>query len=108
VDENRPNGQAPAIECPSCKAAVEVGAFLSACSEFWSNADVVQFDCPRCHSRTDARVEHSRIWLGYIYGAGGPHFSGQTEVRVPGLYVEHDGADLVVEWGDATWKIHAR
>jgi hypothetical protein len=108
VNADRIETPAPTVQCPSCKRAVAADVFLSACSDFWSEVDVVRFQCPLCHDTTDARLEPSRIWLGYIYAAGAPHFSGMIEVRVDGLLVERDGDDLLAELGDATWKIPAR
>lgn len=100
--------QALALKCSSCKAGLTAGAFLTGCSDFWWEMDVVQFTCPLCHRETDARVEHSLISLGYIYGAGSPHFCGMTDVPIDGLRVWREGGNLFAEFGDKTWTIHSR
>jgi predicted RNA-binding Zn-ribbon protein involved in translation (DUF1610 family) len=75
------------IECLSCKHAVSVDAFLTACSNYWAAVNAVKFTCPHCRATTEARVEHARIWLGYTYAAGCAHFCGMVEIPVQGLDV---------------------
>jgi hypothetical protein len=95
------------ITCPSCNRAVAVETFLSACSEFWSDVDVVRFTCPACRQSTDARIEHFRISLGYIYAAGAPHFCGMIDFPVDGLLAWREGTDLAAELDGMTWRIPA-
>lgn len=98
----------PTISCPSCHIAIDACAFLAACSSFWADVDIVQFTCPACHARTEARLEHAQISLGYVYAAGSAHFCGMVELPIDGLRVWRDGADLAVELGGATWKVLAK
>jgi predicted RNA-binding Zn-ribbon protein involved in translation (DUF1610 family) len=93
------------IECPSCKRCVTVAAFLSACSDFWPNVDAVRFTCPLCGEVTQARLESSRISLGYTYAAGGAHFCGMIDVQVDGLTVYRNGDELQAQLEGQTWTI---
>lgn len=96
------------IECPACHGSVTEEIFLSACSDFWPEVRVVYFTCPLCGDRTEARLEHSRISLGYIYAAGAPHFCGMVDVEVEGLTVSSGGRELEAELDGQKWVIGAR
>lgn len=96
-----------AIECPSCKTAIAVSDFVSACSQFQSSLNVVRFTCPACSETTDARIENSRISLGYVYAAGAPHFCGMLDVPVRGLAAFQNGTDLTVELAGSTWSVRS-
>jgi hypothetical protein len=93
------------VECPSCKGKVEASAFLSACSHYWSDLNVVRFTCPACGECTDAQVENSRVSLGYVYAAGAPHFCGVADTQLDGLSVHGESEDLVAELDGTTWRI---
>jgi hypothetical protein len=95
----------PTIACPSCKSAVSTSGLLSACSKFWADIDTVRFTCPRCEQHADARLESGRVWLGYVYAAGIPHFCGMEQIGIDGLRVWRDGTDLVAELDQTTWRI---
>lgn len=95
------------IDCPSCKQAVSTREFLAACSRYWASTDTVQFTCPRCRNDTDARIENSKIWLGYVYAAGSAHFCGVDEVNVEGLQAWREGDGLAVRFLEDAWTISA-
>lgn len=93
------------IDCPSCKQSISAIEFVTACSHYWRALDVVQFKCPRCQKDTEARIEAGKIWLGYTYVAGSPHFCGMVEVEVDELETRSDGADLTVRIGEEEWTL---
>jgi hypothetical protein len=99
---------AATLECPSCKKAVTIDAFLSSCSDFCSAVNVVRFTCPLCRGSTDARIERGRISLGYVYAAGAPSFCGMVDVTVEGLSAWQEGAELAAEFGGKVWKIRPK
>jgi hypothetical protein len=65
----------------------------------------VRFTCPRCQKGTDARIEHSKIWFGYVYAAGSAHFCGMEEVAVDALQAWCSGKNLAVRLGEQEWTI---
>lgn len=84
--------------CLGCKRALAAEEFVTAC-KFWdANADYVQFVCPHCAAASDARLETGCVSQGYVYGAGGAHFSAQLSELLPSLRVERtrDGLKLSV------------
>jgi ribosomal protein L37AE/L43A len=93
--------------CPSCKQAIATRDFLAACSHYWAAVDAVKFTCPKCRKDTDARIEGSGIWLGYVYAAGSVHFCGMDQIKVEGLQAWREGEGLTVQLLEETWTISA-
>ena len=94
------------IQCPSCRQGIAPAEFVAACSHYWREVDAVRFTCPRCQETTDARIENSRIWLGYIYAAGSAHFCGMEEIAVEGLQAWRDGVNLRVRLCEEEWTVN--
>lgn len=96
------------VQCPSCRQGIAPAEFVAACSHYLRGVNAVRFTCPRCQEATDARIENSRIWLGYIYAAGSAHFCGMEEVAVEGLQSWPDGANLRVRLFEEEWTFNGR
>ena len=67
--------------------------------------DVLQHCCDRCGARTEARIEHGKILLGYVYAAGAPHFASMVEIAATNLVVSHEPDALVVTHGSQVCRI---
>jgi hypothetical protein len=58
-----------------------------------------------CQRSTEARIESTRISLGYTYAAASPHFCGMEEFEVTELQAWPDDEGLMVRLGNQKWRI---
>jgi len=93
------------IECPSCKSNYDVEEFFDCCSSFYSSSNSFVFTCPKCKERIDSQVISGALILGYLYGAGEPHFAGMVEHKISGLSAKFSGSELSVSYSGGTWII---
>lgn len=95
------------LACPACRRALAEEAFFGALRGYFSALRAARFACPHCGTASEIQLENGAVWFGYVEGAGAAHFVGMREAKLDGLWVEDEGASLVVGWGDKTWRVNA-
>lgn len=83
--------------CNLCGGRFTIRAIIERISSFWPEVDVVVSETPCCHALEELRIENKRVWRGYIYAAGAPHFCGVEEYEVPTLELKRKDSVLVFE-----------
>jgi len=92
------------FECISCKAEVEVGAFLAGLGGFIEQTSSASAKCPACGGSIEFQVRSGSLELGYTYWAGSLHFEGLVTVRVPGIKVVGEGDSRAIEAGGVVYR----
>lgn len=92
------------FECLSCKAEIEVGAFLSGMGVFHAETRSATAKCPACGVALEFQVRSGNLELGYSYWAGAMHFEGLVTVHVPGIKVVGEGDARGVAVGGLVYR----
>ena len=96
---------AATITCTRCKKQIPIDVFFDSCTNYFPDLRVMECTCPGCGDRIEAQPEPGAVWLGYIYAAGQPHFSGMEKVLVEGLRVSAGSQSMQITLGDRTWTL---
>ena len=93
------------IECFSCRKNTRLDLFLDTCHCYWPELNVLKCACPYCGETSEIQIEDGTIWFGYIYAAGGPHFSAIDPLYINGLSVQHAVGSIHITFEGKEWKI---
>ena len=87
------------IVCHVCKKTYSPMDLIRKAKSFWPETEVIRTESPCCGQKEEIRLSYRRLERGYIYAAGGPHFSAEETYAVPGLICikNNDGVRITVD-----------
>jgi hypothetical protein len=92
---SEPTSNIDAIQkCRLCGKAFTVRGIIERATSYWSMLDVVKTTSPCCNTTDQLRLENGTVWRGYVYAAGGPHFSAEERYEAPTLTIKRKRSDL--------------
>lgn len=80
--------------CRLCGGTFTVRALLHSATEYWPELNVVFAESPCCQTREELQIETNKVWRGYSYAAGVPHYCAMEEYAVPGLSLNRHGSTV--------------
>ncbi|HSJ52604.1 MAG TPA: hypothetical protein VLC52_02565 [Anaerolineae bacterium] len=92
-----PAGIDAAQRCLRCGGSFTVRALVERIAWFWPEVDVAVSALPCCQAVEELRLEDRKVWRGYVYAAGAPHFSPMEACEAPALVLKRNDSVLVFE-----------
>ena len=86
--------------CKSCKKEYDPIDLIRNSQVYDKSTKTIKTHTPCCSSGETIRIYYKMLERGYIYAAGGPHFSTMEEYDVDNLSYEETSDGLVVEFNE--------
>ena len=86
--------EASAVIRVGAPVVVEPSAVAWEASLLTVEASIAISESPCCYTREELRIETGKVWRGYVYAAGAPHFCGMEEYEVPNLILKTKRPEL--------------
>jgi hypothetical protein len=92
----RTNQKGTTILCQVCREKFDAIDLLRNAVEYSPTTQTIRSFTPCCHSEETIRIHYKKLERGYIYAAGGPHFSPEEEYAIGDL--DYEEADHVLKF----------